>query len=302
MCEEDLGTAKRRRGILQCELFTTMRKNSVEIVSVLRILQDVVRLPQEIWVTVDFPTLRDPLYVRRSGFRYSVAHQQTIMLSLSILRLKVQSLKIDEYTFRHSDDLLAYNRADLLASMSTLRTLHFEGEVPHADMPIYDEILRGASDLRSLTFDSGGQRLFNGKQISMMPLAPELLLTNELSSLTSLKITKTVLDGASFIQALRRCQGTLTHLVLRYVALSTNDEDLIPVHQAMLEMPEPVFLELQLLQARNFERHVFFAIPNDGVRPEGQLYEGKESIKEWLQDLLDNHLYLHHKPEEPEGD
>lgn len=51
------------------------------------------------------------------------------------------------------------------------------------------------------------------------------MLAGPLSNLNSLRITSAILDGALFIQMLKGCQGTLTHLVVRWECLSTNDDD-----------------------------------------------------------------------------
>lgn len=133
----------------------------------------------------------------------------------------------------------------------------------------------------------------------MLPLAPELLLANPLSCLTSLAITRAVLHGDSLVEAFRRCQNTLTYLVLRYVALSTSDDDLMPVHRAMLAMPKLGFLELQLLSSHGHWPYTWHDVPHEGVCPETHKYEGIEPIKEWLRELLNNHLYLYHKRPDP---
>jgi hypothetical protein len=117
-------------------------------------------------------------------------------------------------------------------------------------------------------------------------------MANSLSCLMSLTITRAILDGRNLTEAFRRCQNTLTHMVLRYVALSTNNDDLMPVHRAMLAMPRLEHLELQWRSA-DIEPYEFYAIPYGGVSPEDHMYEGVERIKEWLQETLDNYLWLH---------
>jgi hypothetical protein len=83
-------------------------------------------------------------------------------------------------------------------------------------------------------------------------------------------------------------------MVLRYVALSTNNDDLMPVHRAVLAMSRLEHLELQWRSA-DIEPYEFYAIPYGGQCPEDHMYEGVERIKEWLQEILDNYLWLHQK-------
>jgi len=271
-------------------------------IGIIRTLQDVQRLPQEILVTVDLPTTRTWLLTSNGEFTdyhsFEFLPAQCILFSLALSRLKIHSLRLDNYTFVASDDLWAISRADLMAAMSALTTLDIEGHVSDADMLNYIDILQGASGLQHLGFGTGRCPEDIGETIYLLPLAPELLLANRLSCLTSLEITRAILDGASLVELFRRCQNTLTHIILRYVCLTTNDEDLIPVHRAMLAMPKLDFLELQL-EGAGREPYEIINTPHGGVCPESHKYEGIEPIKEWLRELLDNHLYLYYKKPDP---
>jgi hypothetical protein len=176
--------------------------------------------------------------------------------------------------------------------MSDLDTLVIKGGVYRA---FSIAILEGASQLRNLTLDVGKHKLYPEEKHSFDPIAPELLLSNPLSNLTSLRIKGAILDGALFIQVLERCQNTLTHLVIRWVCLTTNDDDLMPIHAMMLTMPVLAFLELQWHRVENIRPYGMHSVPYGGVCPDGHVYEGIEPIKAWLRELLDNRMYLYHK-------
>jgi hypothetical protein len=266
----------------------------IGIISMLRTLQDIHCLSQDIFVTADLADQR----FWSLGSTHWYHPQQATLFSVAMSRLKIHSLSIDRYTFDSSDDLLAHGRADLMASMSDLTTLHLVGKV---SIPMSVAILENASQLRSLALDLGRHQMYPEEEHSHDPLPPELLLAGTLSNLTSLRITSAILDGALFIQMLKRCQATLTHLVVRWVCLSTNDDDLMPVHAMMLAMPELVFLELQWIKVFNVWPYRMVPVPHGGVCPDSHKYEGKEEIKAWLRELLDNHLYLYHKKPDPEG-
>lgn len=276
----------------------------VEITSLLRMLQDLQHLNQDILITADLPTMAPSRQFAFLGFppgchlRYR--QPQSILLALSLTRSRVHSLKVDRHTFHDSDDLQAFSRADLLASLTTLTTLEMSGEVNHGDQAMYVDILQGASRLQNLAFDTGELRAYPTVMISKKPLGPDLLLANPLSCLTSLRITRAVLDWKILIEVFARCQDTLTHMVLRHVTLSTNNDDLMPVHQAMLAMPRLAFLELQWQKVGPWAGYLF-DVPHGGVCPESHMYKGVEPIKAWLRELLDNHLYLYHKKPDPEG-
>ena len=119
----------------------------------------------------------------------------------------------------------------------------------------------------------------------LLPLPTELLLANQLSHLTCFHMTKATTDTGSLIEALRRCQTTLTRAELHYVAL-TSDGDLMPACRAMLAMPKLEFLELQLLGS-DIRPGQNTDVPHGGVCPESHKREGIEPIKEWLQAILD---------------
>lgn len=251
-------------------------------ISILRTLQDIQRLPQDIFVTADLPTTRTWLLMSNGEFTdlhtYKFLPPHCTLFSLALSRLKTHSLRLDQFTFAASDDLWAFSKADLLAAMSALKTLDISGRVRDEDMPIYIDILQSASRLQYLGFNTGIYETDVGETIYFLPLASEFLLANRLSCLTSLKITRAIMDGNSLIEVFKRCQNTLTHMVLRYVALTTNDEDLMPVHQAMLAMPKLEFLELQW-QCAGIEPYVITNTPHGGVCPESHKYEGIEAIK-----------------------
>ena len=149
-----------------------------------------------------------------------------MLFALATSRLKVHTFQVDNRAFCICNDLLTYDRPNLMASMSAIERFEFSGGMPNtpgwlrytARMPIYTDILAGASQLRSLAFDVG---TYTRKEWSLLPLAPEMLLVNDLANLTSLRITAAIVDASSLVEALRRCKTSLTHLTLDHVALST---------------------------------------------------------------------------------
>jgi hypothetical protein len=130
----------------------------VDVISILRTLQDIQRLPQNTSVTVELPAAMAWLlkfnrdYSPFSNFKY--LPQQCILFSLAMSHTKVHSFKADHETFRDSDDLQALSGADFLESMSTLTTLHINGERSRTDMPIFIDLLRGAPRLQNLGFNA----------------------------------------------------------------------------------------------------------------------------------------------------
>lgn len=173
--------------------------------------------------------------------------------------------------------------------MSALTTLGVDGHVSNADVPNYVDILKSASRLQQLGFDTGRCEEDIGEKIYLLPLAPKLLLANRLSCLINLEITRAILDGGSLTELFKRCQNILTHKILRYVCLTTNNEDLIPVHRAMLAIPKLALLELQFERA-GLEPYGIIDTPYGGMCPESHKYEEIEPIKRWLRELLDNNL------------
>lgn len=190
-------------------------------------------------IDVDLTTrhLQTPL---RPGFYAQLSLAASTLFSLTSSYLNAHSLLIGKCTFDSSDDLLAFGRDDVLQSMSDLDTLVIKGG---AYISTSVAILESASQLRDLAFDVGKHVLYPEEEHSFDPIAAELLLANSFSNLTSLRIQSAILDAALFIEVLKRCQQTLTHLVIRWVCLSTVDDDLMPIHAMMLTMPKLASLE-----------------------------------------------------------
>jgi hypothetical protein len=214
----------------------------INTLNVLRTLQDTRRLPQHVSVVADLA-----FFMRTQIVTISYCSPVHVMLlSLMMSRLKVQSLKIDRQAFDDPDGLLVHNREDIINAMSTLTTFEFVGKLPHEQMPIYEDIVRSAPQLRNLAFDT---TIKDRNQIAIHPLTSQLMLVHNTSSLTSLRITRAVINGEDLIRAFYQCQTTLSHLVLRVVTLSTIDKDWVSILATMLTMPKLDFLELQLIQA-----------------------------------------------------
>jgi hypothetical protein len=156
-------------------------------------------------------------------------------------------------------------------------------------MPIYEDIVRGAPQLRNLAFDT---TLHHRDRITLHPLTSELMLVNSTSSLTSLRVTRAVINTGDLIRALHHCQKTLSHLVLRVVALSTIDGDWIPVLATMLTMPKLEFLELQLTQAAEILTYNSLALYEYGCQ-ESHIFEGRGHVTEGIPSLPGHHSCLH---------
>jgi hypothetical protein len=257
----------------------------VGTLNVLRTLQDIQRLPQDVLVVADLAFFMQT----RIGTISCCSPVHVMLLSLVMSRLKVQSLKIDGKAFEDPDGLQVHNRADIVNAISSLTTFEFAGELPHQQMPIYEDIVRGAPQLRNLAFDT---TLHHVDQFVLHPVTPQLMLVNNTSSLTNPRISRAVINAGDLLQALHHCQTTLTVLVLRMVALSTNDEDWIPVLATMLTIPKLEFLELQLTQAAEILTYNSYAPYEYGCR-ESHIFEGRGHVTEGIRSLSAHHACLH---------
>jgi hypothetical protein len=258
----------------------------INTLNVLRTLQDTRRLPQHVSVVADLA-----FFMRTQIVTISYCSPVHVMLlSLMMSRLKVQSLKIDRQAFDDPDGLLVHNREDIINAMSTLTTFEFVGKLPHEQMPIYEDIVRSAPQLRNLAFDT---TIKDRNQIATHPLTSQLMLVQNTSSLTSLRITRAVINGEDLIRALYQCQTTLSHPVLRVVTLSTIDEDWVSILATMLTMPELDFLELQLIQAGQAQIGTNFEVPYRYRCQESHIFEGRGHVTGGIRSLSGHHLCLH---------
>lgn len=184
-----------------------------------------------------------------------------------------------------SDDLLTHNRATIMDSMSTLKTFEFIGEMPHDQIPIYEEIIRGAPQLGNLALDIA---IHLESEIYLRRLDLEFFLVNKISALSNLRITRAVMVEGSLIQALQHCRTTLTHLTMRHVALAMSDEGWLHVAQILLAMPKLVFVELQMIPTWGSTSTLFFVPHADGCQ-ESHIFGGRERVLEGMQGLLTSH-------------
>lgn len=257
---------------------------NLKTITVSRILRDLQRLPQPISVVVDL-VVHGHTGILFSGIRSCCAPEHTMLFSLATLRMKVHNLKVDEYAFEDSDDLLAHDRVNIVACMSTLRVFEFVGNIPHDQMPIYEEILRCAPQLRSLALNTS---IDMESEIHLKGLDSELLVAKNISALATLRITRASMVEHCLIEALQHCRTTLTHLTMLHVALSTSDEGWVRVAQTLLAMPKLVFVELQIIAAGSQTSTNFF-VPHENGCQESHTYEGRERVVEGLQGLLKPH-------------
>lgn len=260
-------------------------ESCVGVLSVVRILRDISRLPQNVSVGLNLACPLSGYFGHRFESPGQVHH--IILFCVAMARTKLLTLQIDKCAFENSDDLLAYNRADLMASMSGLMTFEFKGDMPHRQMHIYREILESAPELHNLAFDGGA---YQHGWVSLTPLAAELLLANRLSILRGLKITSAILDEQIIIHALKLCQKSLTHLVLRQVALAEGNDGWEYVIEAMLAMPELLYVELRLISTDHAVPRSAYRVDDDAEMLKTDIFEGRELVTEGLQSLLD---YVH---------
>jgi hypothetical protein len=177
--------------------------------------------------------------------------------------------------------------------MSTLTTFEFIGYLLDDQIPVYEEILRGAPQLRNVAFDTS---INVQDSISIFPLNSQLALVNSISALTSLRITRAIFIGGSLVEALRHCQSTLNSLVLRHVGLSTSDEYWVPILQTLLAAPNLTFVELQLIQAASADtlwRDGEFKVPCKHGCQEPHIFKGRGQVTDGLHSLLEHHSCLH---------
>lgn len=225
-----------------------------------------------------------------SEFTHYRHPQRAIVAAIAMSHLKVRFFRLDSYTFYDGDDLLEYDRANLMDCMSTLKDFELVDEIlDTAGSQLCVNILGSALRLSFLAFEQGIQ---SDRSCQLILLPPELLLANRLSSLTHLHIANAVIHADTLIEALERCQKSLVCLHMHYVALSKDDGDWGRVLRTMLAMPELVDVRLLLVQAASVEPRRFFDLPSSFTWPESREFKGREGVAEGLQSLLDNHIYL----------
>jgi hypothetical protein len=261
----------------------------VKTLNVLRSLRDTSSLPQHISLAVDLA-----IYAYSQTWEdYCCPPQQVVLLSLVMSGLKVHSLRVDSGALQNSGDLLAHERAGIVNAMSILTTFEFIGYLLDDQIPMYEEILRGAPQLRNVAFDTS---ITVQDSISIFPLSSQLALVNSISALASLRITRAIFIGGSLVQALRHCQSTLNSLVLRHVGLSISDEGWVTILQALLAAPNLIFVELQLIQAASADtlwRDGQFKVPCKHGCQEPHIFEGRGQVMDGLRSLLEHHSCLH---------
>lgn len=284
MCDDDEHVGRSRIWSKRSLYFSRKCHANLKTITVSRIIRDLQRLPQHISVVVDL-AIHGNTGGSFRGLRNCCAPEHTMLFSLATLRMGVHSLKVDEHAFDDSDDLLAYDRAEIVACMSTLRAFEFVGNIPHDQMSIYEEILRGAPQLRNLTLNTS---IDMESEIYLTRIDSELFLANNISALTNLRITRAMMVAENLIQALQHCRTTLSHLTMRHVALLVSDEGWLRVAQILLAMPKLVFVELQMIPAGSYTSGLFFAPHADGCQ-ESHIFEGRERVVEGMQGLLKSH-------------
>lgn len=254
-----------------------------------RALRDLKDLPQGVSVDVDL--------MRNGWFREQHEHGfQSTIIALAISQTTVSSLAFDYRSLEHIDDVLVHGRADLLASMSTITSLTYIGDFwlypRRPNLAVCIEILRSMTRLRHLTFatyppsDDGD---YVGRYLYILRVPQEIWAAIDFSHLASLDLSHTVLNitEQDFSRLMAQCRSTLTHVKLRRVALWTSDEAWKLVGEALLTMPELVFVELQMIRTSNDITSIWseqVTTFRDGDPP-GVRLEGSDNVVKGLQKL-----------------
>lgn len=219
-----------------------------------RVLKDLQRLPQKVLIDVDFihhdainPRSRDG-YNRRTDLT---------LFSLITSQTKVHSLAIEEFTFELMDEILAHDRAELMACMSAIETLKFTVHFWPPLRPFFEhttslatDILRSAEQLRNLTFDVALER---GKEVctryvaNLLNVPSEILQVGHYSNLKTLKLVHFAVSEDDLSRVLRQCRATLTHLNLWRVRLTSGYAGWRRIGEILLQAQLLAFLQLQIM-------------------------------------------------------
>jgi hypothetical protein len=251
-----------------------------------RVLLDLQQLPQNIDIAVDFS------HHYCTGKRYERACLATFF-ALATSRTKIYSLAFDDFTFRHMDDILAYDRANSLASMTNIHTLEsyahdWQSTSSKNEQPMFTEIFRSAEELRHLTFDiimHYHEEISMDRNCPLLNVPPEILLAGHYSKLESLRLMHFAATESDLCHMLQQCQSSLTHLTLRLVRLKSGDGGWKRIGEILLTGSKLAYLQLQITYASNVPygkaegEHIAFNAPEvkDG-RPPGFTVKGRDSI------------------------
>ena len=217
-----------------------------------RVLLDLQRLLQEISIGVDLSNHYP------DSERYRLACLATFF-SLTTSRTSVHSLAVDDPTFSQVDDLLAHDRAGLMASLSTIHTpksyIHdWRSRAGQDAQPLFTKILRSAKQLRHLTFNITMQyheEVSLKRNCQLLGVPSEVLLTGHYSNLETLELIHFAVSEYDLSHILRQCQASLTRLILRRVRLKSDDEGWKRIGEILIKAPRLAYVQIQILYASN---------------------------------------------------
>jgi hypothetical protein len=155
------------------------------------------------------------------------------------------------------DEILAHDRAELMACMSAMETLRFAvyfwPPLPplfEHTTPLATDILRSAEQLRDLTFDvllERGEEVCTRYAAKLLNVPSEILQVGHYSNLKTLKLVHFAVSEDDLSRILRLCRATLTHFDLRRVRLTSGDAGWRRIGEILLQAPILAFLQLQII-------------------------------------------------------
>jgi hypothetical protein len=259
----------------------------IDIIKVASILQDLRRLPHGVL----FDVVLAGAEVSEWREKYCCFPPHAILLALAMSRTPIDGLKADANTLCTSQSLMSVFSTEIMASMSILKLFNYSGYIYDHDMPLYEQIVRGAPQLRELIL---GTSLFSYSltRLRLIALDAELALIRNIPALSTLKVTGAILHDEVLITALRHCQATLTSLTMRHVALSLGDRGWSSILQTILAMSELVDVHLQIIRSDGATQWEDFEIPHENGCQEAHILEGRDNVEKGLQSLLEHYACL----------
>lgn len=158
---------------------------------------------------------------------------------------------------------------------------------------MFTEILRGAKQLRDLTFEismSRDEEVCYQRNCPLLKVPSEILLAGNYSNLTSLKLVHFAVTVNDLEQILRQCQQTLERLTLRRVCLTTGDAGWERIGKILHPASRLQYLQLQMMHASDepedplVERHFICPEIEDG-NPPGFTVRERENVGRALEKL-----------------
>lgn len=259
-----------------------------------RVLRDLKDLPQDVSVNVDLTNLNHACCsyeLRKRTF-------QSVLFSIALSRTLISLLTIDDKSLKDVEDILAHNKDDFMASMSTITSLTCISDfwLPTGTpvKAVLVDILRSITKLRHLTFEinrPSNTEEYAGRCFNMLQMPQEIWLAANFSNLVSLILRHVVIDMTQheLEHILAQCRSSLTHLTLSRVAFLAGDEEWKRVSEMLLAMSGLIFVELQMVHPREDPVSFWGADVEtlSGGNPPGIRLEGRNNVVRGLQELSD---------------